>query len=89
MKAIDYILSELKRKDTNLGSYLTKFYKENEHLDETAFAEKLSKDPLYLLFINDATLGYNKKTAIWVKFIGVVILLSIIITFIYAIFSFK
>jgi len=83
MKVFEYVYKDLKRKDVALASYLSKFYKENEQLDESALAVKLSKDPLYLLFIDNIKLYHMKKTAYWVKFIGIVILISIVFTVIY------
>ena len=83
MKVFEYVYKDLKRKDFALASYLSKFYKENEQLDEKALAEKLTKDPLYLLFIENTKLNHIKKIAYWVKFIGVVILISIVFTVIY------
>jgi len=41
MKAIEWVTAELKKKDAALGSYLARFKKENEQLDEAALAEKL------------------------------------------------
>ena len=50
--------------------------KENEQLDEAALAEKLSNDPMFSLMVKNASLSHSQKTASWVMFIGVVVLIS-------------
>jgi len=76
MKAIEWVTAELKKKDAALGSYLARFKKENEQLDEAALAEKLNNDPLFSLMVKNASLSHSQKTASWVMFIGVVVLIS-------------